>query len=73
MVVHPKYRAVDLGVKLVNETLERAGKVCVEALAVTAKYNPFFERTGMQEIAESKPNSNVLEAIGPFLFWALIQ
>jgi len=63
VVVHPKYRAVGLGVKLVEETLEKAGTSCVEALAVMAKYNPFFERAGMQKIAESKPNPNVLKAI----------
>jgi len=64
VVVHPKYRTMGLGVRLVKETLCRAGTACVEALAVMAKYNPFFERAGMRKIVESKPSVDVLFAIG---------
>jgi ABC-type lipoprotein export system ATPase subunit/GNAT superfamily N-acetyltransferase len=64
VVVHPKYRTVGLGVRLVRETLDLAGTACVESLAVMAKYNPFFEKAGMQKIAESKPSVNLLCAIG---------
>jgi hypothetical protein len=53
-----------LGVKLVRETLAKAGTPCVEALAVMAKYNPFFEKAGMQKVAESKPSVSLLRAIG---------
>jgi GNAT superfamily N-acetyltransferase len=60
VVVHPKYRSIGLGVKIVRETLARAGTPYVEALAVMAKYNPFFEKAGMQKIAESKPSEGVL-------------
>jgi ABC-type lipoprotein export system ATPase subunit/GNAT superfamily N-acetyltransferase len=63
IVVHPKYRTIGLGVKLVKETLPLAPTPCVETIAVMARYNPFFERAGMQKVAESKPNPNVLEAI----------
>jgi len=63
VIVHPKYRAIGLGVKLVKETLPLAGTPYVETVAVMAKYNPFFEKAGMQKIAQSKPNSNVLYAI----------
>ncbi|MEM3626416.1 MAG: ATP-binding cassette domain-containing protein [Candidatus Bathyarchaeia archaeon] len=63
VVVHPKYRTIGLGVKLVKETLAKAGTPYVETLAVMAKYNPFFEKAGMKRIAESKPNQNILEAI----------
>jgi GNAT superfamily N-acetyltransferase len=63
VVVHPKYRTIGLGVRLVRETLDRVGTPCVEAVAVMAKYNPFFEKAGMQKIAESEPNSRVLRAI----------
>jgi len=63
VVVHPKYRTMGLGVKLVKETLPLAGTSYVETLAVMAKHNPFFERAGMQKIMESKPNPNVLKAI----------
>jgi ABC-type ATPase with predicted acetyltransferase domain len=63
VVVHPKYRTVGLGVKLVKETLAKSGTPCVETLAVMAKYNPFFEKAGMQKMMESKPNPNVLRAV----------
>jgi ABC-type transport system involved in cytochrome c biogenesis ATPase subunit/GNAT superfamily N-acetyltransferase len=63
VVIHPKYRTIGLGVKLVKETLAKAGTPYVETLAVMAKYNPFFEKAGMQKIAESKPNKNVIKAI----------
>jgi GNAT superfamily N-acetyltransferase len=63
VVVHPKYRTIGLGVKLVKETLPLAPTPCVETIAVMARYNPFFEKAGMQKVAESKPNPNVLEAI----------
>jgi GNAT superfamily N-acetyltransferase len=64
VVVHPKYRTIGLGVKLVKETLAKAGTPYVETLAVMAKYNPFFEKAGMQKVAESKLNMNLLHAIG---------
>ncbi len=63
MVVHPKYRSIGLGAKLVGETLGRAGTACVEAVAVMPKYNPFFERAGMRRIAESKPSMHVTVAL----------
>jgi ABC-type lipoprotein export system ATPase subunit/GNAT superfamily N-acetyltransferase len=64
VVVHPKYRSIGLGVKLVKETLDKAGTPCVEALAVMAKYNPFFEKAGMRKVVESEPSAGVLFAIG---------
>jgi len=64
VVVHPKYRSIGLGVKLVRETLCEAGTACVEAVAVMARYNPFFEMAGMRKIAESKPSAAVVEALG---------
>lgn len=63
VIVHPKYRTIGLGIKLVKETLPLAPTPCVETIAVMARYNPFFEKAGMQKIAESKPNPNVLIAI----------
>ena len=60
VVVHPKYRTVGLGVKLVRETLPLAGPPYVEMLAVMAKYNPFAERAGMQKIAEQPPPKEAL-------------
>jgi ABC-type lipoprotein export system ATPase subunit/GNAT superfamily N-acetyltransferase len=63
VVVHPKYRTIGLGIKLVKETLPLAPTPCVETIAVMARYNPFFEKAGMRKIMESKPNPNVLGAI----------
>jgi energy-coupling factor transporter ATP-binding protein EcfA2 len=63
VVVHPKYRSIGLGAKLVCETLAQAGTPCVEAVAVMARYNPFFERAWMRKIAESKPSPHVTAAL----------
>jgi len=63
VIVHPKYRTIGLGVKLVRETLPLAGKPYVETVAVMARYNPFFEHAGLTKIAESKPDPRILEAV----------
>jgi ABC-type lipoprotein export system ATPase subunit len=55
VVVHPKYRTIGLGAKLVKETLPLAGTPYVEMPAVMAKYNPFAEKAGMQKIAQQPP------------------
>lgn len=62
VVIHPKYRSIGLGEKLVAETLKLAPTLHVETVAVMAKYNPFFERAGMQKIAESQPSKHVQKA-----------
>jgi len=61
VVVHPKYRSIGLGKKLVRETLDSCGTPLVETIAVMAKYNPLFEKAGMEKIAESKPAKTVVE------------
>lgn len=63
VVLHPKYRTVGLGARLVKETLPEAGTKHVEAIAVMARYNRFFERANMQKITESTPSKYVLNAI----------
>jgi len=60
VVVHPKYRTISLGVKLVKETLAKAGTPYVEMPAVMAKYNPFGEKAGMRKIAEQPPPKEAL-------------
>lgn len=60
VVVHPKYRTIGLGVKLVRETLPLAVTPFVEMVAVMAKYNPFGEKAGMQKIAEQPPPKEAL-------------
>jgi len=63
VIIHPKYRSIGLGAKLVAETLTQAGTPYVEAVAVMARYNPFFEKAGMQRIAESKPSLHITNAL----------
>jgi ABC-type transport system involved in cytochrome c biogenesis ATPase subunit len=63
VVIHPKYRSIGLGAKLISETLNQTETQQVEAVAVMAKYNPFFEKAGMQKIAESKPSVHVLDVL----------
>ena len=48
IVLHPKYRSLGLGEKLVKETLPLDNRPYVETMAVIAKYNPFFEKAGMK-------------------------
>jgi GNAT superfamily N-acetyltransferase len=70
VVVHPKYRTIGLGSKLVHDTLPLAGTPFVEMVAVMAKYNPFAEKAGMQKIIEQPPSkeasqvSEVLSRLG---------
>ncbi|MGD6811120.1 MAG: ATP-binding cassette domain-containing protein [Candidatus Bathyarchaeia archaeon] len=59
VVIHPKYRAIGLGAKLINETLPTAGTPYVEMIAVMAKYNPFAEKASMQKIAEQQSVESV--------------
>jgi len=61
VVVHPKYRTIGLGAKLVKETLAKAGTPYVEMPAVMAKYNPFAEKAGMRKIAEQPPPKEALK------------
>ena len=60
VVVHPKYRTIGLGSKLIHETLAYVGTPYVELVAVMAKYNPFAEKAGMQKIAEQPPAREAL-------------
>jgi len=60
VVVHPKYRTIGLGQKLVHETLTQCGTPYVETTAVMAKYNPFFEKAGMTRIHQTTPTKQAL-------------
>jgi len=55
VVVHPKYRTIGLGQRLVHETLTQCGTPYVETTAVMARYNPFFEKAGMTRIQQTTP------------------
>jgi ABC-type ATPase with predicted acetyltransferase domain len=63
VVIHPKYRSIGLGAKLVHETLPQAGTPHVETIAVMARINPFFEHAGMQRITESKPSTAATQTL----------
>ena len=60
IVIHPKYRSIGLGAKLIRETLPRVSTPCVEMIAVMAKYNPFAEKAGMKKVSEQKPSEEAL-------------
>jgi GNAT superfamily N-acetyltransferase len=51
VVIHPKYRTIGLGEKLIHETLPQVGTPYVELIAVMARYSPFAEKAGMQKVA----------------------
>ena len=54
VVIHPKYRTIGLGEKLIRETLPLAGTTYVELIAVMAKISPFAEKAGMRKVIEQK-------------------
>src|SRR3989304_5343264 len=64
VVIHPKYRSIGLGAKLIRETLPRVGTPCIEMIAVMAKYNPFAEKAGMKKVLEQKPSEEALRIAG---------
>ena len=63
VVVHPKYRTIGAGVKLVRDSLPLCRKSYVEMIAVMARYNPFAEHAGMTKVCESKPDKSILDAV----------
>ena len=63
VVVHPKYRTVGLGKRLVRDTLPNSPTPIVEMIAVMAQYNPFAEKAGMKKIAEKTPPKSCVRTI----------
>ncbi len=63
VVVHPKYRTIGAGAKLLHDSLPKCGKPYVEMIAVMARYNPFAEHAGMTKVCESKPDKSILESV----------
>jgi ABC-type ATPase with predicted acetyltransferase domain len=59
VVIHPKYRTIGLGEKIIRETLPQAGTSNVEMIAVMAKYSPFAEKAGMQKVIEQQSVESV--------------
>jgi len=64
VILHPKFRSIGLGVRLVKETLPLVGRPYVETIAVMARYNPFFEKAGLKKIIESQGHESVRHAVG---------
>ena len=64
VVIHPKYRSIGLGARLIRVTLPKVGTPCVEMIAVMAKYNPFAEKAGMKKVLEQKPSEEALRIAG---------
>ncbi len=54
IVIHPKYRTIGLGEKIIKETMPQVGTPYVELVAVMAKYSPFAEKAGMKKISEQQ-------------------
>jgi ABC-type ATPase with predicted acetyltransferase domain len=54
VVIHPKYRTVGLGAKLIRETMPLVGTRYVELIAVMAKYSPFAKKAGMEKIFQQQ-------------------
>jgi hypothetical protein len=54
IVIHPKYRTIGLGEKIIRDTLSRVGTPNVEMIAVMAKYSPFAEKAGMHKVIEQQ-------------------
>ncbi len=63
VVVHPKFRTMGLGVKLVRDTLALASTEYVEMSAVMAKYNPFAEKAGMCKVADQRQSKEALQVV----------
>lgn len=63
VIVHPKYRTIGLGSRIVGETLGMQGCDNVELIAVMARYNPFAERAGMRLVQVTEPHVSVLRVI----------
>jgi len=63
VIVHPKYRTIGLGARLVRDTLGLTGRRHVELTAVMAQYNPFAERAGMKKILVKEPTEKIVKAV----------
>jgi len=61
IVIHPKYRTVGLGAKLIRESLPSVGTDFVELIAVMAKYSPFAAKAGMKRISQQTEVKSVVK------------
>ena len=59
VIVHPKYRGIGLGSRLIEESLEMQDRDHVELTAVMALYSPFAERAGMRLVRKTTPHVEI--------------
>lgn len=59
VIIHPKYRSIGLGYRLVRESMESLPYRIIETYAVMARYNPFFEKAGMTKVEVHKTSKEV--------------
>lgn len=57
VVVHPTYRGIGLGRRLIAETLRLRPYRYVEMSAAMGEFNPFAERAGMQRVYVTRPEA----------------
>jgi len=67
VVIHPKFRGIGLGSYLVKETMQKVDVKVIEALAVMARYNPFFEKAGMARVDYSIDRRSKEKEVRSFL------
>jgi ABC-type transport system involved in cytochrome c biogenesis ATPase subunit len=63
VIIHPKYRCIGLGSKIIEDTLQLVGRRHIELIAVMAQYSPFAERAGMQRVLLTQPSERILNAL----------
>ena len=66
IVIEPRYRGLGLATRLVAETMPKLNVPIIEAMAVMAHVNPFFEKAGMKPfIGKQSPRTvRLIEAVG---------
>jgi len=67
VVIHPKFRGIGLGSFLVKETMPKVNAKVIEALAVMARFNPFFEKAGMVRVDYRRDETSIEKKLRIFL------
>ena len=63
VVLHPMYRGIGLGSRLLRAALMASDRPYVELVAVMARYNPFAEKAGMVKVGVKGPDPGLEEAV----------
>lgn len=62
VIIHPTYRSIGLGIKMIRDTLRLQGRRHVELTAVMSNYNPFAEKAGMKKVLLQTPHKTITRA-----------